>query len=137
MNVYRTTFGNGDTIDLELPGPHYPPEIILRQVAEHPAGEVASFITRDPGTPAERVVWRRLDANRSERTIRLFVSFVYDDASDEEPAGTVIHEYGNTIIDIEFEPFDGDHIDMLQAKIGLHINAHKVIILGWQRIEQP
>jgi hypothetical protein len=140
MNVYRVTFGNGDTIDLELPGAHVPPEIILGQLAEHhlgPAGQVAAFITRDPGTPAERVVWRRLDANRSERivelengtpkTVRLFVSFAYEHPEENRTV------FGSTVLDMDFEPYEPEHIDHLQAQIATHISVHRVVIMGWKK----
>ena len=90
MNVYRVTYGSGATIDVELTGSHVPPPIVLEEakrtipLTEEISEYVPAFITRDPGTPAERVVWRRLDANRSERIVELENGTAEDDRAVRE-----------------------------------------------------
>jgi len=145
MTEYTVTYQSGRQIAVELPG-HPNRHVVLAAAAElEDVREPAVTITRDAGKPNEMVVWRMLDHPRSLATVelpedepesfRLFVTFAY------EIVGTVHTPnrpaFGNTMLDIDFEPSEPEHIESLQAQIAAHTNIDRVIILGWQRVRKP
>lgn len=142
---YTVVYGNGARVNVLLPGRNVPAQLVVAAAEEAEptltAEQVPAMIVRDAGLPPEMVVWRRLDADRSEATIelpeeeadpepfRLFVSFSYDHGGT--PA------FGNTMLDIEFEPCTPEHVGQLQTQIATFAEVGRVIILGWQRVEKP
>lgn len=107
----------------------------IERIVEHSAG-VQREIVFSAATTVE------LPADPPERLQkRLFVSFSYE-VTTQTTAGSQV-AFGNTIVDIEFEPYEGAHIAGLQRDITEYLKQHgepvlagSVTILGWQRISR-
>jgi hypothetical protein len=149
MSRFTVRFDTGAEVAVDLPGRYPAPEMVMEAVREANPDQNGRpvRITRDQGWPGEHVTWKlpRDAAEAKEqqnhimgkREVRLFVSFVYDQAEGEPGEETTRTVFGSALLDMEYAPYEQEHLDYLMAHIASHAGVHRIVLMGWQELAKP
>lgn len=69
-------------------------------------------------------------------SVRIFITFTYEEKR-QTTCGLSRVVTGNVVADIEYEPYEMDHVAGLQEMIAQAEGLNRVIITGWQKVDRP
>jgi hypothetical protein len=142
---FEVTYDDGAQLSVDIPSLHPGADYVLSAVedAHHKSADRALSIVRH-GPAGKSVIWRRPVNPRgiAQQSIRLFASFAYE-IEEAEPTPMRRTVYGNTLLDIEFEPSESAHVAGLEAQLahyiseqGIELRSGTVTLMHWQRVQK-